>query len=290
MIERLRTFLAVLEEGSVNRASRRLGVPQPTLSRQIQALEAEVGGSLLERGSWGVRATDLGFKLREKMLPVIKAHDQAWAEVQASARGREAQLRVGYLGSTAHRFLTKPLEHLRNEFPRLRLWLFDQTPVEQLEALRKGELDVAIIGQEGAALADDFYKRKAARLPVCVAVASGHPLAAKQTISLADLADETFVGVAESTSPGRNEWIGRLCRRAGFKPRFVAKTTAINDTFTLIGGEGAVALLPAYSDRMSSPGIVFVPIAEKWATWDLYVLRQRGRGNPASRRLVELIM
>ena len=136
MIERLRTFLTVLEEGSVNRASRRLGVPQPTLSRQIQALEAEVGGTLLERGSWGVRATDLGFKVREKMLPVIKAHDQAWAEVQASARGREAQLRVGYLGSTANRFLTGPLEHLRNEFPGLRLWLFDQTPVEQLEALR----------------------------------------------------------------------------------------------------------------------------------------------------------
>ena len=56
----LRTFMAVMEEGSVNRAAARLGVAQPTLSRQIQALEQDVRGLLSERGAWGVRPTDLG--------------------------------------------------------------------------------------------------------------------------------------------------------------------------------------------------------------------------------------
>ncbi len=290
MIERLRTFLTVLEEGSFNRASRRLDVPQPTLSRQIQALEGEVGGHLFERGPWGVRPTDLGFSLRDKMQPIIKAYDLAWADVQASAKGRSAQLRVGYLGSAATRFLTPALDSLQGEFPQLRLWLFDQNPAEQLEALRKGEIDVALIGQEGAALADDFYQRKVARLPLCVALATSHPLATREAIALKELSQEAIVGVAESSAPGRNEWITRLCRRAGFKPRFLTKTREIGETFTLIGGEGAVALLPAYFDRATSPGIIFVPITDKWASWDLYVLRQRGRGNPASRRLVELVM
>ncbi|MCF3649027.1 LysR family transcriptional regulator [Synoicihabitans lomoniglobus] len=285
----LRTFLAVIDEGSVNRAAARLGVAQPTLSRQIQALEAEVGGQLFERGSWGVRPTDLGFKLRESMAPVVKAHDQAWADVTAYAHGRHTQLRVGYLGLAATRFLTPALTHLRQEFPDLKLWLFDQTPMEQLAALRAGELDVALIGQEGAALADDFYRRKVCRLGACVALPAGHAGATETTIALKSLHTAGFIGVAESVVPGRNAWVKALCARAGFKPRWVANSTDISETFARIGGDEAVALLPDYMEGTPPPGVVFRPVRDRWVTWDFYVLRQRGRGSAAARRLVELV-
>ena len=63
MIERLRAYLAVVEEGSVNRAAVRLRISQSALSRQMQSLESEAGGRLLERGSSGVKPTGLGFLL-----------------------------------------------------------------------------------------------------------------------------------------------------------------------------------------------------------------------------------
>ncbi|WP_221029141.1 LysR family transcriptional regulator [Actomonas aquatica] len=285
----LRTFFAVMEEGSVNRAAARLGVAQPTLSRQIQALEQEVGGSLFERGTWGVRPTDLGFKLREMMLPVLRAYDQAWAEVAAHAKGRHTQLRVGYLGMAANRFLNPALARLREEYPDIKLWLFDQTPVEQLKALRAGELDVALIGQEGAAVGDDFYRRKVSRIGVCAALPSQHPAAKRESISLEELKHDVFIGVAESSVPGRNAWVASLCAKAGFKARFVAETSEVTETFMRVVGDSAACIVPDYVEGSSPPGITFVKLNDDFATWDFYVLRQRGRGTPAIRRLVELI-
>ncbi len=285
----LRTFLAVMEEGSMNRAAARLGVAQPTLSRQIQALEQEVGGPLFERGSWGVRPTDLGFKLREVMAPVLKSYDQAWADVAAHARGRHTQLRVGYLGLAANRFLSPAVNRLREEFPDLKLWLFDQTPAEQLKALRAGELDVALIGQEGAAVGEDFFRRKVRRIGVCVALPADHPLAGRSEIGLAELKGAPFVGVVETAVPGRNAWVAALCAKAGFRPRFIAETNEVSETFMRVVGDSAVCVLPDYVEGAPPPGVIFVPLADKFATWDFYVLRQRGRGTPAIRRLVELI-
>jgi len=290
MIRLLRTFLVVMEERSLNRAAQRMGVAQPTLSRQIQSLEQELGAPLFERGSWGLRPTDLGFRFKESMLPVVRAYDEAWANVTATAKGRSSQLRIGYIGSTANSFLNPALAKLRDAFPETKLWLFDQTPAEQLEALREGRLDIALIGQEGAALADDFYKRRAAKLRVCVALADDHPLARKERVSLAELAGESFIGVADTAVPGRNEWVRKLCRRAGFKPRFVAQTDDISETYSRIVAEGAIALLPEYSAGTSPPGVLKVPISDKGATWDFYVLRQRGKGSKAGRYLVELLI
>lgn len=289
MLARLHSFLAVMDEGSVNKASLRMGVAQPTLSRQIQSLEQEIGGPLFERGPHGMQPTDLGFFVRKKFAPIAKDYDLARAETIAFAQGRHTQLRIGYIASAAARFLSPAIKVLKDEFPDLKLLLFDQTPAEQLEALRAGMVDVALIGQEGAGLAADFYQRCRAKLRVCVALPAEHELAARKSFPLAALKSTLFIGVSEDAVPGRNRWVGQLCAKAGFRPRFVADTSNITETFTLVASEGAVSLLPDYLDGAPPPGVVFRHLSDPWARWGLYVLRQRGRGSPASRRLVDLV-
>lgn len=286
MIVRIRSVLVVMEEGSINRAAARLGVSQPTLTRQLQAFEQEAGAPLFERGTWGVRPTDVAYQLREKMRPVIKAYDLAWADVTAFAQGRKTQLRIGYLGLSAARYLTPALGRFREEHPQIKLWLFDQTPKEQLSALRTGNLDLALIGQEGAATADEFYCQRIARIGVCVALPSGHALAEEVTVSLARLSGEGFVGPSEETVPGREQWVNRLCQTAGFQPRFIARTETVAETFAVIVAEHGVTLLPDYLEETPPPGIVFVRLSDRFASWDFSLLRQRGRLNPACRDLI----
>jgi DNA-binding transcriptional LysR family regulator len=289
MLGRIRSFLAVIEEGSVNRAAMRLGVAQPTISRHLQSLEQEFGGALFERRTNGMGPTDLGYFVRDKFIPLLKDYDLARAEVTAFAQGRQGQLRVGYIGSAAAKFVNPAAAVLKREFPALKLLWLDQTPSEQLAALRAGQIDLAVIGQEGAALGGEFYQRCRARLRVCVALPSDHPLAARDSFPLLELKSETFIGVSESAVPGRNRWIGQLCAKAGFRPRFVAETTNISETFTLIASDRAVALLPDYLQTAAPPGVAFCRLSDPWARWELFVLRQRGRGSAAARRLVELI-
>lgn len=289
MLKEIRSLLVVLEEGSVNRAASRLGVAQPTISRHIQALEQELGAPLFERGAWGMRATDFGFFVRDRFGPLVRDYELAMAEGLAFAKGRHGQLRVGFIGLAAARYLNPALASLKREFPNLKLFLFDQTPYEQLQALREGRIDVAILGQESAARSAEFYQRGAAKLKVCAVLPADHPLCGQSSLSLAELKGQRFVGVSEDAVPGRNAWIAGLCAKSGFRPRFIAHTASVSETFAMISGENAVTLIPAYMDGPPPPGVAYVPLSDRHAGWQLQVLRQRGAGSSGARRLVELI-
>lgn len=289
MLKEIRSLLVVLEEGGVNRAASRLGVAQPTLSRHIQALEQELGAPLFERSARGMHATDFGFFVRDRFGPLLKDYELATAEALAFAKGRHAQLRVGFIGLAAARYLNPALALLKREFPKLKLFLFDQTPFEQLTALREGRIDVALIGQETAAQSEEFYRRSAAKLKVCAVLPADHPRCGQTSMPLAELKEERFIGVSDDAVPGRNAWIVDLCLKSGFRPRFIANTSSVSETFALISGENAVALLPDYMDGSPPPGVAYVPLSDRHARWNLEVLRQRGAGSSGARRLVELI-
>jgi DNA-binding transcriptional LysR family regulator len=289
MIERFRAFRVVVEEGSVNRAAVRLHLSQPALSRQMQALEAEAGGTLLEREPSGVRPTALGHALLRAMEPVLGAYDAALEEVRRQARGVRSELRVGYLVSAAPTLLAPTLARWRETHPDFTLRLHDLSPKEQIEGLRAGELDVALIGQEGATAAREFHRLKLRSLRTCAALSASDPLASRPEVALRDLRGHGFIGIDESEMPGRNRWMTSLCRAAGFKPRFVAAPDGISNVLSQVVSESAVTLLPAYFLGATAPGVTFVPVSDPDARWDLLVLWQRGKTPPSTRLFLELL-
>src|SRR5712675_872889 len=101
MIIQLRSYLIVVQEGSLHRAAKRLNLSQSALSRQMQKLEHELGGPLLERMTTGIRPTAAGRALVSKMAAVISNYETALVEVRRNIRGTTDQLRVGYLNSAA---------------------------------------------------------------------------------------------------------------------------------------------------------------------------------------------
>lgn len=289
MIERIRAFMIVVEEGSVNRAAVRLRIAQPALSRQMKALEDAVGGRLLDREAVGVTPTDLGHALIAGMKPVVKSYDAALTTLRLQAQTPRSVLRVGYLISAASSVLSPALEEVRKQHPESRFHLFDMSPREQIDALRQGELDVALIGQEGLIAAADFYSRKLCSLGVCAALSDEDPLSRCQTITIKDLRRHGFIGVDEDQMPGRNAWMKGLCRRAGFRPPFLATVDGITHVLGKVAAESAVTLLPDYFRTFKHPGVVFVPISDPHAVWDFIILWQRGRTSLPIRRLVDAI-
>jgi DNA-binding transcriptional LysR family regulator len=94
MLAQIRSFLTVLEEGSLHRGAARLRISQPALSRQMQALEHELGGRLLERMATGVRPTAGGQALAERMGAVLASYDLAMSDTRRALRGETDQLRI----------------------------------------------------------------------------------------------------------------------------------------------------------------------------------------------------
>lgn len=278
MLAQIRSFLVVAEEGSLNRAAARLRISQPALSRQMQVLEAEIGGLLLERTRTGVRPTDAGYALAEAMRPILSQYEAALSSARRLARGQNEQLRIGYLISMAQVYLNPALAAVRQAHPGVQISLLDFSPGEQIAALRRGEIDVAVIGQEGNVLGREFYTRKLASLPVLAILPAGHPLAARKTLSLEALRGEQFIGAHEADMPGRNRWLAQVCRDiAGFRPRFGPEADSVTDMFSLIVRERAVTLAPAYLRDYPAAGVAMVPLADTGARWDFLVVWHRGK-------------
>jgi DNA-binding transcriptional LysR family regulator len=289
VLAQLRAFLIALEEGSFNRAALRLRVSQSTLSRQMQVLENEIGGALLERTTAGIRPTDAGYALAASLPRVLADYDAAIEEARRLARGQRDLIRLGYLGSAAQMFLDPALSALRRTHPEVKVKLLDLSPGEQIVALRKGEIDLALIGQEGALLSGEFYIRKLTTLAVVAVMPADHPLASRERVSLKELHGERFISSPEEDLPGRDRWITQLCRRAGFRPKFVQKAGSISNMFTLIGSEGAVTLVPAYLKRFPVASVAMVPLSDTKATWDFLVVWQRGRTGKSLHSLLDAL-
>ena len=276
-LDLLRSFLVVSEFGSLSKAAEQLHVSQSTLTRQVQTLETEIGGQLLERGRNGVALTAAGHALLEGMRPVLARADIVISGVRKLARGQSASVRIGYLMSAAGEYLNPALAALRRTRPETKVHLVDLSPGDQIAALRRGELDVVVLGNINAAISREFYVRRIATLPVVVALPETMGLSAQEDLVLADLRGEMFVGANTDDVPGFNGWLTQLCRRAGFRPQIVENADSLTHILSLLVGENAVTLLPGLVAKFSVPGVVFRDLRSPKVSWDLQVAWQRGK-------------
>src|SRR5436190_13608243 len=116
VLEKLRLFLVVLEEGSLRRAAERLHLSQPAITRQLRLLEHELGGRVLERTSTGVRPTNVGYAVAEKAKPLLANYDSTIAEVRRLVRGESEMLRIGYIEPAVQEYLGPALVVLRRAY------------------------------------------------------------------------------------------------------------------------------------------------------------------------------
>lgn len=280
MLEKLRLFLVVLEEGSLRRAADRLHLSQSAITRQLQLLEHELGGRVLERSSSGVRPTNGGTALAERAKALLAAYDSGMAEVRRLVRGEGERLRIGYIASATPEYLGPALAALRRAYPRLKVKMLDQTPGEMIGALRRGEIDLAFTVLGVDLLSRDFYVRRLATVRSLVALPASHRFATERQVSLSQLRDEIFVRASDDAMPGYNQRIVQFCRKhGGFRPRLVAIDGAVDlvESLTLSANEDAISIQPAFISHLNVPNVAMVPIADAGATWDLFVVWQRGR-------------
>lgn len=290
MLTQLRAFFVVVEEGSISRAAARLHQSQSALTRQMQALEDEAGGRLFERSHAGVQLTAAGHILADKMRSVLGGYDRVMAEVgQLLRHGERQSLRIGYLPSAAHAYLDPALAVLRRTHPQVRIVLHDLFPGEQIEWLRRGELDVALVGQESRLAEREFYTRKLATLPLVVVLPAGHPLAERPSVRVAELRHERFIHMADAQLPGWERWVTRLCRTAGFRARFESSAEHLSHALSLVASEGLVVLGPAILRGHPAGGVRMVPLADRAARWEMLVVWQRGRTAGALRALLDAL-
>jgi len=278
VLEKLRLFLVVLEEGSLRRAADRLRISQSSITRRMQSLERDLGGRVLERISTGVRPTNGGKALAEKAKKLLADYESTMAEVRRLNRGGSEWFRIGYIASAVQVYLGPALAALRRAYPKLKVKMLDQTPGEMIVALRQGDIDLALTSLGVELLSRDFDTRKLATVGSLVAFPVGHRFATERRVSLSQLRGETFVRGSDDMVPGYTERIIQFCRKyGGFRPRLatIDKFNSLVESLSLAANEEAISIQPAFISHLNVPNVVMVPIADAGATWDLFVVWQR---------------
>ena len=187
----LRSVIAAAEHGSFRQAATALNIKQSALSRRIRHLEEQLGASLFERSSGGVRLTPAGASLAkagrrlfEEITDMIKAS-------QLADRGEAGVLKVGFgTAVSTSKVRTIIADHMRS-FPEVAIQIIERSPAQLTTALGTGDVDIAIIAGEARQHSGPSMSLWSERI---VAVLSArHPLSNSEVIDWSDLKDETFL-------------------------------------------------------------------------------------------------
>jgi DNA-binding transcriptional LysR family regulator len=273
-LRHLRYFVAVAEALSFTKAAEKLHLAQPSLTRQIKDLEAEIEVCLIDRSGKRISLTQEGesFLLDAKRL--LAECTQSVQAVQRLSRGQSGQLNIGYVANIYHDLLPATLGAFRQAYPRTALNLFDMTPAEQYRALDEHQIDLGFVCFRAGSTGKELQWACVGEDNVMVAVAAGNPLAKKAKIDLTDLEPMFFVGMSAKTYPGSNEWLIDACREAGFTPRILQDADREPAVISFVAAGLGVALLPEQIKKLPHQGVIFCPlkrrlVADSWAVWNL---------------------
>lgn len=254
-LRQVRYFLAVAEHLHFGRAAQSLHVTQPPLSRQIAALEQELGVMLFERHSRAVRLTAAGQSFVDQARALVGGLDQAVRGAQASARGERGELRIGFTSMAAWALLPGLLKRYCDHYPQVQVNLNEVLPRDLDALVYAGEVDLAL--SIPTAEPTELAYHPLAQEPLCLALPSDHRLANEEVIALAQLADEPFIGFPRATAPALYEAIIACCAQAGFEPRVRMRTHLQQTIVNLVATGLGWALVPESISRLALPGVSF---------------------------------
>ena len=273
-MHQIRYFLAVSKTLNLTKAAARCNVTQPSLTRAIKALEAELGGQLISRERNLSHLTELG----QRVLPMLR---QCY-ETAVSAKSVAASMRSGDVVplslALSHTIGLKPflpmLQELSRVFPGLQLKLLRGSRNEVIEYLKSGAAQIAIAGPlgEGGSRLDAFPLFDQ---PCAVGTCPGHRLTAKSHVDFADLTSETLV--IDSSCELTEEFRARLKANGILEPAISCVMTR-EDQLTLVRANLGVAIVTVAAAEMHALGHVPLRQLDLCLTVSAYTVTGRQRG------------
>ncbi len=285
----LRTLTTVVTCGSFADAARSLGYTGSAVSQQISALERAVRMPLFEREAHSVRPTTVALLLAEKAGESLAALEDLEAWVGSLAEGYTGRIRLGSFSTASANLVPHAINVLHRERPDVEVTLDENEPGALLPLLASGVLDVAIlyrytlVPQSAPAWVTSVPLLRE-ELFLLVPDDSAWARRPDLTVSLAELADVSWVGTTTDTAAAVNH--RRMCARQGFEPRIRVRS---NDyrvlTYFVRRGLG-LALVPALG-RDPMEGVTRMRLAEHDTVRTTYVAFRQSQGNPAVPALVD---
>jgi DNA-binding transcriptional LysR family regulator len=287
-LRHLRYFVAVAEARHFTRAARTLGMAQPPLSQQIQALEKELGTALFHRLPRGVALTEAGSQFYADARRLLDDAGHAVERARRVARGELGRLRVGMINSAPfHPLIPQVIREFRRRYPQVSLTLEESTTPGLASAVGHERVDVAfvrpLLGSEPGVRSETLLDE-----PMVVALPAGHPLTRRARVSLLALSIEPFVLFPRSVGAGLYDAILASCQEAGFSPRVVQETLQVTSIVNLVAAGLGVSIVPSSMQQVHTEGVSYRPLRPPAPSARLDLLYRSGEQAPQIAHFIAL--
>jgi DNA-binding transcriptional LysR family regulator len=269
----LHSFVVLAEELHFGKAAKRLYVSQPTLTKQVQRLEAQMAVRLFTRTTGKVALTPTGEALLERASNLIHAAASFETFAREASNGTVGTLRIGFGVAALSDLLPRAVLSYRRAFPKMRLELQDMSSQAQMDALLDGSLDLGFV--RSPARHKELKTVTVLREELLIAIpASRRDLSNR---SLGELCNEPFVLMERTASATHYQHALRLCSLAGFQPTVIQEAKELFTVLSLVRAGVGVSLVPSSARRISVPGVTFGTIRKVEARWDIAMAWRKDR-------------
>jgi DNA-binding transcriptional LysR family regulator len=262
-LRRLSVFRAVARCGSFSAAADQLGYSQPAVSHHIARLELEVGTRVLHRHPRGIELTPVGVALLRHADAILDVVQHAEGELRELVEEPDS-VRLGGFQTSTEPIVSAALAAFWRSHPDSRVTLLEADPVDHIDGLRSGRLDIAVVfdSPEGPISTDDRVEVDLLHDdPMLVALPERHRLASRPAVALADLAGERWL---EGAGPETTSAVVLLhaCARLGFEPQIAFSCGNYYAVQQLVARGMGVALLPELALQQVRDGVALRPVAD----------------------------
>lgn len=275
-LRELSAFVAVVEEGGLSAAARRLHVSQPALSQTIAGLERELRVKLLERSSTGTRPTDAGVTLLGEARAVLARYQQAVRTMARHTDGTPGALRIGIPLEFRFEVLRPALAELAEEWPETKIQARHLSSAEQVAALYAGELELGLLRERPAGNVFDAMLVTREELGVLLAEEHAEQLAGRDGVPLDALGGLEWLAFPRSDSPAWYDELTATLRSHGLD-RFTDAPAGVRliaeVKLAAVSAGRAFALAPPNWSQPIPDGVRWAPLAgaplvrRTWAVW-----------------------
>lgn len=257
-LRQMRYFLALAEELHFGRAAERLHMAQPPLTRQIRALEEELGTPLFHRTPKGAELTAAGQALLEEVPNVLALATRAREKTRLAGQGLLGQLDVGIFGSGILSVIPQLLAEFHRERPQVRIALHNQTKAEQIQALRERRITVGF--NRLVPSQPDIVVETVLRERLIVGLYEGHRLCMQPEIRLQDLDNEPMILYPNIPMRGLAQEVAGAFQRDGVRLHVAQEVEDVFTCIALVASGFGLCVTTASAASLQLPGVVYRPL------------------------------
>ncbi|MEU7838861.1 LysR substrate-binding domain-containing protein [Nonomuraea sp. NPDC049129] len=284
-IRLLRAFIETARVGAFGRAAQVLAVTQPALTKQIQALEAEIGGPLFDRGRHGATLTPLGQMFLPDAQDLVRRADILARRARQTALGESGLLSVGFGMSTID-LAPRAVAAFRRRYPHVEITLDDMSTATQLDLIRAGRLHVGFVRLP----VDDLgaIALRTDTLAVAVSCDEGPaPPGDESVVSWLD--DHPLIRLAAAKGPGLAAQLDGFLKAYDLRPHILQEAHDLQTVVALVASGVGIAIVPASAAKIASPAVTIVPIALPPARWQVGAVWDRAHMRPVTANFLAVV-